>query len=48
MRLASIEAERTAVLDMFRSGVINDHPARSLFTEITLTDALRQGRQERK
>ena len=48
MRLASIEAERTAVRDMFRSGVINDHTARSLFTEITFTEALLQGRQERK
>ncbi|CAN7460659.1 hypothetical protein [Mesorhizobium caraganae] len=48
MRLAGIEAERTAVRDMFRSGAINDHTARSLFTEITLTEALLQGRQERK
>ena len=48
MRLAGIEAERTAVRDMFRSGVINDHTARALFTEITLTEALLQGRQERK
>ena len=48
MRLAGIEAERTAVRDMFRSGEINDHTARALFTEITLTEALLQGRQERK
>ncbi len=47
MRLAGIEAERT-VRDMFRSGVVNDHTARSLFTEVTLTEALLQGRQERK
>ena len=48
MRLAGIETERTAVRDMFHSGAINDHTARSLFTEITLTEALLQGRQERK
>ncbi|TRC92236.1 Na+/H+ antiporter [Mesorhizobium sp. WSM4303] len=48
MRLAGIEAERTAVRDMFRSGAINDHTARALFTEITLTEALLRGRQERK
>jgi uncharacterized protein YndB with AHSA1/START domain len=48
MRLAGIEAERIAVRDMFRSGAINDHTARALFTEITLTEALLKGRQERK
>ncbi|MER9354401.1 hypothetical protein NKI61_14050 [Mesorhizobium sp. M0514] len=48
MRLAGIEAERTAVRDMLSSGAINDHTARALFTEITLTEALLQGRQERK
>jgi len=48
MRLAGIEAERTAVRDMLRSGEINDHAARALFTEITLTEALLKGREERK
>lgn len=48
MRLAGIEAERIAVRDMLSSGAINDHTARALFTEITLTEALLQGRQERK
>ena len=48
MRLAGIEAERTAVRDMLRRGEINDHTARALFTEITLTEALLRGRQARK
>ncbi|QKD06550.1 Na+/H+ antiporter [Mesorhizobium loti] len=48
MRLAGIEAERTAVRDMVRSGQINDYTSRALFTEITLTEALLRGRQERK
>jgi monovalent cation/hydrogen antiporter len=33
---------------MVRSGQINDHTSRALFTEITLTEALLRGRQERK
>ncbi|MER9913200.1 hypothetical protein NKJ71_21480 [Mesorhizobium sp. M0050] len=48
MRPAGIEAERIAVRDMLSSGAINDHTARALSTEITLTEALLQGRQERK
>ncbi|UVK44893.1 Na+/H+ antiporter [Mesorhizobium sp. AR07] len=48
MRLAGIEAERTAVRDMFRSGQINDHTSQALFTEITLTEALLKGRKARK
>lgn len=45
LRLAGIEAERGAVRAMLRSGEINDHAARALFTEITLTEALLKGRQ---
>ncbi|MFD1982676.1 Na+/H+ antiporter [Mesorhizobium newzealandense] len=48
LRLAGIEAERRAVRAMLRSGEINDHAARALFTEITLTEALLKGRQARK
>ena len=48
LRLAGIEAERGAVRAMLRSGQINDHAARALFTEITLTEALLKGRQDRK
>ena len=48
MRLAGIEAERTAVRAMLQRGEINDHTARALFTEITLTEALLNGRQQRK
>ncbi|GLS40609.1 Na+/H+ antiporter [Mesorhizobium tianshanense] len=48
LRLAGIEAERTAVRAMFRSREINDHTMRALFTEITLTEALLKGRQARK
>ncbi|MFB9985390.1 hypothetical protein ACFSQQ_09890 [Mesorhizobium kowhaii] len=48
LRLAVIEAERGAVRAMLRSGQINDHAARALFTEITLTEALLKGRQAGK
>ncbi|SDA73829.1 Na+/H+ antiporter [Mesorhizobium qingshengii] len=48
LRLAGIEAERTAVRAMFRSREINDHTMRALFSEITLTEALLKGRQKRK
>ncbi|MGX9178564.1 Na+/H+ antiporter [Mesorhizobium sp. BHbdii] len=48
MRLAGIEAERAAVLAMFRSRQINDHTKQALLTEITLTEALLNGRQARK
>ena len=48
MRLAGIEAERAAVLAMFRSREINDHTKQALLTEITLTEALLNGRQARK
>ena len=48
LRFAAIEAERTAVRAMLRSGEINDHTAQALFAEITLTEALLKGRQERK
>ncbi|CAH2399332.1 Na+/H+ antiporter [Mesorhizobium ventifaucium] len=48
MRLAGIEAERAAVLAMFRSREINDHTKQTLLTEITLTEALLNGRQARK
>ncbi|MFA6153059.1 Na+/H+ antiporter [Mesorhizobium sp.] len=48
LRLAGIEAERAAVRSMLRDGLINDHTARELFTEITLTEALLKGRQTRK
>ncbi|MET3581928.1 CPA1 family monovalent cation:H+ antiporter [Mesorhizobium robiniae] len=48
LRLAGIEAERTAVRAMFRSREINDHTMRALLTEITLTEALLKGWQARK
>jgi len=48
MRLAAIEAERLALRDMFRSGEINDHTLQALFSEITLSEALLNGRQARK
>ncbi|GLR44084.1 Na+/H+ antiporter [Mesorhizobium amorphae] len=48
LRFAAIEAERTAVRAMLRSGEINDHTAQALFAEITLTEALLKGRQRRK
>ncbi|RJT37315.1 Na+/H+ antiporter [Mesorhizobium waimense] len=48
LRFAAIEAERTAVRAMLRSGDINDHTAQALFAEITLTEALLKGRKERK
>ncbi|MBB6407697.1 Na+/H+ antiporter [Mesorhizobium sangaii] len=48
LRLAGIEAERGAVRTMLRRGEINDHAARALFTEITLTEALLKGLQARK
>lgn len=48
LRFAAIEAERTAVRAMLRSGEINDHTAQALFAEITLTEALLKGRQQRK
>ncbi|WP_192182623.1 Na+/H+ antiporter [Mesorhizobium amorphae] len=48
LRFAAIEAERTAVRAMLRSSEINDHTAQALFAEITLTEALLKGRQERK
>ena len=47
-RLVGIEAERSALLAMVRSGEINDHTSRKLFTEITLTEALLRERQSRK
>ncbi|RWD43332.1 MAG: hypothetical protein E5V72_16920 [Mesorhizobium sp.] len=37
-----------AVLAMFRSREINDHTKQALLTEITLTEALLNGRQARK
>nr|WP_287087842.1 hypothetical protein [Mesorhizobium sp.] len=48
MRLAGIEAERAAVLAMFRSREINYHTKQALLTEITLTEALLNGRQATK
>ncbi|MER8830759.1 Na+/H+ antiporter [Mesorhizobium sp. M0938] len=48
LRLAGIEAERTAVRAMFRSREINDHTMQALLTEITLTEALLKGWQARK
>ncbi|WP_421913485.1 Na+/H+ antiporter [Mesorhizobium sp.] len=48
LRLAGIGAEREAVRTMLRRREINDHTARALFTEITLTEALLKGRQSRK
>ena len=48
LRLAGIAAERDALRAMLRRGEINDHTARALFTEITLTEALLNGRQTRK
>ena len=48
LRLAGIGAEREAVSTMLRRREINDHTARALFTEITLTEALLKGRQTRK
>ncbi|WP_256750774.1 Na+/H+ antiporter [Mesorhizobium sp. Mes31] len=48
LRIAGIEAERTAVRAMFRSREINDHTMRALFSEITLTEALLKGREKRK
>ncbi|PBC23251.1 MULTISPECIES: Na+/H+ antiporter [unclassified Mesorhizobium] len=48
LRLAGIAAERGALRAMLRRGEINDHTARALFTEITLTEALLNGRQTRK
>ncbi|TRC81000.1 Na+/H+ antiporter [Mesorhizobium sp. WSM4307] len=48
LRLAGIAAERGALRAMLRRGKINDHTARALFTEITLTEALLNGRQTRK
>ena len=47
-RLAGIAAERDAVRAMLRRGEINDRTARTLYTEITLTEALLNGRQARK
>ncbi|WP_245446025.1 hypothetical protein [Mesorhizobium kowhaii] len=44
LRLAGIGAVRA----MLRCGQINDHAARALFTETTLTEALLKGRQARK
>jgi Na+/H+ antiporter len=48
LRLAGIGVEREAVSTMLRHGEINDHTARALFTEITLTEALLRGRQTRQ
>lgn len=48
LRFSAIEAERTAIRAMLRSGEINDHTAQALFAEITLTEALLKGRQSRK
>lgn len=48
LRLAGIAAEREAVRAMLRRGEINDHTARTLYTEITLTEALLNGRQTQK
>ncbi|MGX7872434.1 hypothetical protein ACVDG5_005860 [Mesorhizobium sp. ORM6] len=48
LRLAGIAAERDALRGMLRRGEINDHTARALFTEITLMEALLNGRQTRK
>ena len=48
LRIAGIEAERTAVRAMFRSREINDHTMQALFSEITLTEALLKGREKRK
>ncbi|TJW17622.1 MAG: Na+/H+ antiporter [Mesorhizobium sp.] len=48
LRLAGIEAERTAVRAMFRRREINDHTMRALLTEITLSEALLTGRRARK
>ena len=46
--ILGIAAERDALRAMLRRGEINDHTARALFTEITLTEALLNGRQTRK
>ncbi|TJW44775.1 MAG: Na+/H+ antiporter [Mesorhizobium sp.] len=48
LRLAGIEAERTAVRAMFRRREINDHTMQALLTEITLSEALLKGRRARK
>ncbi|TGQ95474.1 Na+/H+ antiporter [Mesorhizobium sp. M8A.F.Ca.ET.208.01.1.1] len=48
LRAAGIEAERSALRDMFRSQEINDHTMRALFSEITLTEALLKQRRDRK
>jgi CPA1 family monovalent cation:H+ antiporter len=48
LRLAGIGAERDALRAMLRRGEINDHTARTLFTEITLIEALLKGQQARK
>ncbi|TPM41442.1 Na+/H+ antiporter [Mesorhizobium sp. B2-3-4] len=48
LRAAGIEAERSALREMFRSQEINDHTMRALFSEITLTEALLKQRRDRK
>ncbi|TGR36670.1 Na+/H+ antiporter, partial [Mesorhizobium sp. M1C.F.Ca.ET.195.01.1.1] len=48
LRAAGIEAERSALRDMFRSQEINDHTMRARFSEITLTEALLKQRRDRK
>ncbi|TPL85653.1 Na+/H+ antiporter [Mesorhizobium sp. B2-3-14] len=48
LRVAGIEAERSALRAMFRSQEINDHTMRALFSEITLTEALLKQRRDRK
>ncbi|TIT32628.1 MAG: Na+/H+ antiporter [Mesorhizobium sp.] len=48
LRAAGIEAERSALRDMFRSQEINDHTMRALFSEITLTETLLKQRRDRK
>ncbi|MEI9410830.1 Na+/H+ antiporter [Mesorhizobium salmacidum] len=48
LRAAGIEAERSALRDMFRSQEINDHTMRALFSEITLAEALLKQRRDRK
>jgi CPA1 family monovalent cation:H+ antiporter len=47
LRLAGIEAERAELQAMLRRGVINDHTARKLFTEVTFSEAILKGREPR-
>lgn len=48
LRLAGMDAERAELQAMFRSGDINDHTARKLFTEITYSEAILKGREPRE